>query len=426
MKKNIFLVSIIFLLVSITYFVKEKDLFKTNKLFTDRELDSFQKIIIDERILVKKQNRWEYSKDTLGIDQKKMAHLLDILKHIETQDILPENPNLQPLYHLEFYQDKLQKTFKILQFSNITGRMTIEFDQLYYRAVLGHSTDGLFQSELNLQSRLFSELSYYLKEKENLFKDNYFYPSPEVIKNLTIKDLLTIDLVTKSTSPAPLEGLKYKKNLEQEIQKILNKLQITDYLKDEIVFKDKISWIKLNNKEWLTLYGKADQSQGAFLYDHFLKKKFKIDQGRADVFFIKPSYFWSLQPIAEEILENLSEASLVLSQKDQSVKLDIPNTQNFELKIPDGVSINQKSITELFKLLLALEPFEQAYKVSKLEIRGKNFDKKLKIELANKKFAFWIGSGLINLLDLEENLVFSYVDNGSLFNSDEIDHFLEQ
>lgn len=425
MKKNFILFFIVISLLVLTFLVKEKNLLETKKLISYNELKQTLQFEISKTKLLYKNGKWYYQDNDLPISLEKIEHFIEILSNIRFEDELDAiDQDKKVLFQIKWGNLDQQKTFQIYSFSEITGRLTVALNNKYYRAELAHSTDGLYQSEANLQSRLYSELVYYLVNKDAFYKDNYFYPLKLDITKIDIRDKFQINLKKQMTEPEIYPGLKYKSDFLKLVNELLRKIKITKYLHESDELSQDLGWINIDGSRWLSLFGKNNGQEGTFLFDHKLKKKFEIDSGHLDIFFIKPSYFWSLQPLSEDELLNLNEAEVLLTQGDQELRLKIPNVENFTIKVEQNLSINKQTLTELFKLLFAIDPFEQAYRVTKMDDAHEQKENRLKINIFGHKLYFWLSSGFIHLFDVNSKLVFSYVDNGQSFKSDSINQFL--
>lgn len=367
MKTNLWLLAILILLLTGTYFFQEK-----------RTEENFRKSLLAERIITDKitaiktngfeanlvNQQWKSGEDLLSFnDFNRMLKMLTNLKKIKTLEPTTEVKGLE---------------FSVNNKKYILGEMNLDKSGFYFKedanvylAVVDAETTQIHTKQDNINELKLDELKDLLsKTTTDLLEKQLFryYPKLEY-ESVSIKPDgsldFELDFKNNTTLPAPMKGIEVHDDLAGKFRSLLTQIKIKKKIKPETKYKkNKLGELTFFPSElkWEIFLPNKDKAD-VYLFDSE-GRAFEALGGTLRVFLIQLQDYWDKKVIPPSEFKSFDALTVNFSQGPEELTLTVKNRE--PLEFTSEQPLQEEKVGELFQVIFNLGKYDQGQRVSNL------------------------------------------------------------
>ena len=401
MKKNLYLLGVLSLLLLGTYFFQER---KTSKEFEESltrdhliTVDQFKKISWGDVEAERREDQWWAAGRLLSHNQfKEFEKKISNIKMIKLVDGSRSHYFKSPI------------NFRINDVEWTIGDVTLDKQGFYLaqgnklmvvviEGETGELTDDemkLAQIKLDDLKKIFSLNLADLVETQ-LFRYYPHLPVGKAIVEYQDHIKFELDFLSNKTLPPPINGIKEHDKLVEKFKTLLTQVTI----KKEVPFTENLKHTKLGKiifqredqkvfwELWLGPTGSADP----YIIDPIKKVAWQMIGGTLKVFFIQVQDYWDKKVIPQNVFENFTKLKTTFIQGRRSAIVEVLNREPLEFA-STGYKVDLDKMRLIFQYIFNLSDKDQADRVSQLskserkEILSGDF---LRTEVMGQELLFW-------------------------------------
>ncbi len=414
MKKNLYLLGVLIILLTGTYFFQEV---RSNKAFEDSltqdhliNAEDIKALSWGDVVAVKKDGQWWAGDKLLSANifkqlEKRISHI----KKIKKIEGAKENYFSAPI---EFAVNGEVWTL---------GDLTLDRQGFYISKdgeILVAVSEGEGQELSEDPSKVIEgkledlKMAFRFKLSElaetQLFR---FYPKLP-LGSVTIESDgrpgYELDLVNNKTLPPPIAGIQPQPNILEKFTSLLTQITI----KNEVPYSEKLKFSKLgqmvfqNDGQKVTweLWLSSGKSADSFIIDSQAKKAWQMVGGTLKTFFIHHQDYWDKKVIPTEEFKNFSRLKTIFTQGEKTALVEVVNREPLAFE-SNQYKIESEKMNILFQYVFNLSEKDQADRVSLLskserkEILSGNY---LRLEVMGQELLFWRKKDELILVNLTQ------------------------
>lgn len=400
MKKNLFLLALLLILLGVTYLFQEKRSETEYNESLVKDLIITQEIVqlrLDGVLMTKDKEQWKTG-DTL-LSHNFMKQLEKKLKELKkVKDI---SGDWQSYFPKPFSIEVNGTAFTFGEMSLDQQSFYVGVDKKIMLAVIEGESTELTSDEKKIAGIKYNELLTLLNKDLPELKENQFFrfypklPLDKVQVQMEGNLEFELNFKTNTTTPAPIKGIEVHEKIQQKFLALLTQVTIKEELDYAQTPKFKqLGKMRFANEDkvqewevWLTKKSSAD----AVIFDHQNKKVFQMIGGSLKIFFTHVQDYWDKKIIAPSKFHSFDKMTLTFTQGSKSTPVQLINAQ--PLKFEAGqFKVNQDKMHILMSYLLNLSDKDQADRVSMLSPSERQqllAESHLRVEILGEEVLFW-------------------------------------
>lgn len=410
MKRNLGLLGLLIVLITITYFTQER-----RGILSKKEKDNYSKILDSTMYgdLVELQTPFSHIKkfkegfinfsDGHRVDQKRVNEFLSRLSYIRAtrylEDVTPEKfKDFFPDGHLkmtftfenEVLEYQLGKKVNFSQDFYIAFKtkskgqvIAVANDQLPFEGIVQQKDEHRSEHKYNRVKALFSL-------QKNFFLDLRIFEEEELERSIVFSNIrnesFSIDFNSMTTNPPPEGPIGISKTKLTHLQERLLTLRAQNYLniEDKTDFSRMVGSIK-TEKGLYSIYERYKNDQSYYIFNPKNNIYYQFKAGEQKILLFNIQSVWDLR-----VVEELGSKVEITFDSNEKVNLEVH-------KIGEEAS-------KLFKLLLS--PAEYVTRVKESD----KFQKwKLKLLINNRNLEVFFSKTEMIVLDRKKKLTYHYI-----------------
>ncbi len=401
MKKNLYLLGVLTILLIGTYFFQER---KTSRAF-EESLTRDHLILIDQ---IKKIS-WGDVEAEKRADQWWAAGRL--LSYNQFKDFEKKISNIKKIKMVDGYKAHYfgtPLTFKINGIEWTIGDVTLDKQGFYLAqgqkvmvAVIEGEAGELTDDEMKLAQIKLDDLKKIFSFKlADLYETQLFRYYPHLPVGQAIIEYqdhikFELDFLNNKTLPPPIHGVREHEKLVEKFKTLVTQVTI----KQEVPFAENLKHTKLgkiifqrdDQKVIWELWLGSSESADTYLIDPSKRVAWKMIGGTLKVFFIQVQDYWDKKVIPQEVFESFTRLKTMFLQGDKSAVVEVLNREPLEFTTK-GHKVDLDKMRLIFQYIFNLSDKDQADRVSQLskserkEILSGDF---LRTEVMGQELLFW-------------------------------------
>lgn len=415
MKKNLYLLATLILLLIGTYIFQEvrtSDLFKAS-LVKDHllSIDDIKSLGFEDVEATKVDGQWMAGKRLLSYN---------IFKQIEKRLVQIKKIKSVPGDKQNFFSNP--KQFKVNGELWTLGDLTLDRQGFYIARgnevmiaisegetqELSEAPDKVVEGKLE---DLRKGLSYKLSE---LYETQLFRYYPKLpLGTVTIESdgrpSFELDFDKNITIPPPVSGILVHAQLIDKFTSLLTQMT----LKAEVPYSEKLKFAKMGNMlfqneaeekiNW-ELWLASDKNADSYIIDSKNKRAFQMVGGTLRIFFIQIQDYWDKKVIPPKEFRHFFRMDATFTQGNKSAKVEIINREPLQFAVK-GYKVDEVKMNILLQYLFNLSEKDQADRVSQLskserkELLNGNH---LRVEIFGQDVLFWRKADELILVNLTQ------------------------
>ena len=401
MKKNLYLLGVLAILLTATYFFQEV---RTNKVFEDSltqghliSIDEIKSLSWGDVNAIKKDGQWWagdklLSANTFKVLEKRISQIKKIKK--------VEGPKES------YFSSPVE--LKVNGETWLLGDLTLDHQGFY----LARGNETMVAVSEGVGQELTDEPGKVIEVKLEELKKGLLFTLAELGENqlfrfypklplgtVTIESdgrpSYELDFVNNKTLPPPIPGILPQHNLLEKFTSLLTQITI----KSEVPYTEKLKFKKLasmifqngKDKEVLELWLSKSNSADSFIVDSQHQRAWKMIGGTLKGFFIYHQDYWDKKVIPANEFKNFSRLKIILTQGEKTALIEVINREPLVFE-SNQHKIDSEKMNILFQYVFNLSEKDQADRVSQLSKTERKqilSGDHLRLEVMGQEIFFW-------------------------------------
>lgn len=231
-----------------------------------------------------------------------------------------------------------------------------------------------------------------------------------------------LDFDKNSTSPPPLAGIPVHDKLLDKFTSLLTQLTI----KNEVPYSEALKHSKMGQlifqneaeeKVIWELWRSSDKSADSFILDSHRKKAWHMVGGTLKIFFVHHQDYWDKKVIPPSQFKSFSKLKTTFSQGDKSAVMEIVNREPLGFET-SKYKVDSEQMNILLQYVFNLSEKDQADRVSQLSKSEKKqllSEENLRLEIFGQDLIFWRKADEVILVNLTQGFKAHFLVNQQSF-----------
>lgn len=367
MKTNLWLFTILVVLLIGTYFFQEK-----------RVEENFKRSLSVGRIITEKIQSIDAPKFTVKFENEQWKSGNELLSYNDLTRLVKMLTSIKEVKKLEEVQKVEGLNFKVNNDHYVLGELNLDKSGFYFQkneqtfiALIDTDSSQIHTHQDNLNELKLDELKALLSKSTNeLLENQLFRYYPDLTyESVAIKPDgaldFELDFKNNTTLPAPMKGIEVHEELGNKFRSLITQIKIKKVIKpDNKLKRNKLGEMTFFPSElkweiYLPYKDKAD----AYLFDSE-GRAFEAIGGTLRVFLIQLLDYWDKKVIPPSEFKSFDSLSVTFYQGPEELSLRVKNREPLEFESEQN--LNQEKLRELFAVIFNLGQYDQGQRVSNL------------------------------------------------------------
>lgn len=265
----------------------------------------------------------------------------------------------------------------------LIGEMTLDKSAFYlskggkiYLVFIDAESGQVSTEGESIENKKLDELKSLLSQALPSLKENQFFrfyrklPFERVTVEAQGNLPYELFLSGNKTSPPPVPGVEVHRGMSEKLLSVLTQITI----KVEIPYSEKLKFKKLasmtfsgtgeKNINW-QVWLKGKNAADVVILDEDLKRAFEVIGGTLRLFFLNVQDYWDKKVIPPSSFKSFERLGVTLREGTKEAKITVVNREPLDFLV-DGFKVRPGNMQDLFQLIFNLGPLDQAGRISQL------------------------------------------------------------